>query len=351
MDFERYDVIDFVCDHSFQQYCLGQDEAACHFWAGWIAAHPEKGAAVAEAKALFALLSARQGNLQEQLRQLKLGLIGAEDFKKQIAGVPPVGAGQRKPLARAMRFAIPIGVAAVGALCFLTMRYWPEAGFPTPEFSEQLAPSETVGARKTITLPDGTVVLLADSSNIRTADGFGRTNRTVYLTGQAYFDVTHQADRPFTVLGTLTKTVVLGTAFTVREDVHAGIAEVTLLRGKVEVNPRKHPGQVATILPAQRYVYRQDRPANGKRDTILAAPREVAWAKQTFDFENDPLETIIEELSAWYGIQARFDDQDVKHYRYTGRFQGESIQQILESLQLSYPFHFRMKGNTLYISK
>jgi Fe2+-dicitrate sensor, membrane component len=348
MDFEQYEVADFVCDHGFQQYCLGQDDDVCRFWERWIEAHPEKSAVIAEAKSLFELLCAHQGNLDEQLRQFKLGLIRTEDFREQIAGLPATGGGRGKSLRRILRVAIPLGAAAAGALFILAMRYW--TGDPNqPEMPVQSGYDETVSTRKTITLPDGTVVILADSSQVLTDEGFNRTNRTVYLTGQAYFDVTSQAERPFTVLGKLTKTVVLGTAFTVKEDLHEGVAEVTLLRGKVKVNPHEHPDREATILPAQRYVYRMDKPIGSKGDTIITTPLEVAWAKQTFHFENDPLEAIVGELSNWYGIQVRFTDEDVKQYRYTGRFEGESIQDILESLQLSYPFGFRMEGDTLFI--
>lgn len=61
MNFQDYDVPDFVCDESFQRYCLDDSEDDIAFWKKWLNEHPEKKAAALEARGLIAMLSARQG--------------------------------------------------------------------------------------------------------------------------------------------------------------------------------------------------------------------------------------------------------------------------------------------------
>ncbi|HXO77664.1 MAG TPA: hypothetical protein VN824_20565, partial [Puia sp.] len=74
MDISSYSTEDFVCDESFRNYCNGSDPSACEFWKEWISRHPEKEPIVREARELISILNARQGNVLEQLDQLKDGI-------------------------------------------------------------------------------------------------------------------------------------------------------------------------------------------------------------------------------------------------------------------------------------
>ncbi len=65
---------DFVCDESFQRYCLGTDQSAIDHWESWIMEHPEASGEIAEARKIFSMLNGRQGNLREQARELKDGM-------------------------------------------------------------------------------------------------------------------------------------------------------------------------------------------------------------------------------------------------------------------------------------
>ena len=76
MDISSYTTEDLVCDESFRNYCSGSDRVAVQFWEAWIRDHPEKAGEVQEAQRLVSILNAGQGNVREQLEQLKDGKIG-----------------------------------------------------------------------------------------------------------------------------------------------------------------------------------------------------------------------------------------------------------------------------------
>ncbi|HEY1214151.1 MAG TPA: hypothetical protein VGE93_11020, partial [Bryobacteraceae bacterium] len=87
MEKSSYTTEELVCDESFRAYCNGSDPAAIAFWTAWVQARPEMEATVGEAKQLISILNAGQGNVKEQLQQLKDGITRFDRLKASI-GAP-----------------------------------------------------------------------------------------------------------------------------------------------------------------------------------------------------------------------------------------------------------------------
>lgn len=347
MNFQDYEAIDFACDESFQRYCLEEQEADMQFWENWITRHPEKSAAVAEARHMVIVLSAGQGNRLEQLKHLEDGIARYELLHQALLEetAPVITRHSR----RIWPYAAMIGGAlmlAAGLLFFLR---------------HQSGPAEKVAAikagndpRKTVVLPDGSAIVLRQNSAIQLAPGFNHSNRSLTLTGEAFFDVTQNARFPFIVHTAALDIKVLGTVFNVSAYTGSGQTTTALFKGKIEVTLAGKPAQKIVLAPNQKLTTNTTTPftvAPLDADPVNHKAREIAWVRNRLEIENEPLEQIAAKLEKWYGIRVVFADDTVKQYRYSGTFESETIIKALDALQLSYPFNFKMLNGEIIISK
>lgn len=343
MNFQEYEVIDFACDESFQRYCLEEHDKDVLFWEDWQRQHPEKAAMVAEARSIVKLLSAGQGNRLEQLRHLEDG-IARYDLLQQVVDEDTGHSGSRF---RTWKYA-----AAIGGILLL-------AGSGFFFYRHQQTPGKEVvinagkDPRKTVVLPDGSSMVLRENSTVELAPGFNRHNRQLTLTGEAFFDVTQNAQYPFMVHTAAVDIKVLGTVFNVSA-YQDRQTETALFKGKVEVTVAGHPEQKIVLQPNQKLITASTKPfavAPLDADPVNHKAKEIAWVRNRLEIENETLEAIAAKLEKWYGIRVEFADDTVKEYRYSGTFESETIIKALDALQLSYPFNFKMVDGAIIISK
>lgn len=342
MNFQDYDVPDFVCDESFQRYCLDDNDDDIAFWKKWLNEHPEKKAAALEARGLIAMLSARQGGRISQLKHLEDGIERYNFLQEAVTTT--TSRSRWKPLKYA---------AVLGGGLLLAGSVW--------LFSRQQPAKDALvvinagnGPRKTVVLPDGSSIVLRENSTVQLEPGFNNTNRTLSLSGEAFFDVSQHARHPFIVHTPAFDIKVLGTVFNV--SAYGGNQETTaaLFKGKVEITLTGQPGQRIILQPNQKLTTHAAAPFAVMpldADPVDHKAKEIAWVRSRLEIENEPLETIAGKLEKWYGIKVVFADDTVKQYRYSGTFESETILKALDALQLSYPFNYKMQNNQIVISK
>ncbi|MBC9932660.1 FecR family protein [Chitinophaga qingshengii] len=364
MNFQDYEAIDFACDESFQRYCREEQEADITFWTEWASLHPEKTAALQEARQLVALLSARQGGRMEQLKHLQDGLTQYELLQQTLDNDLPVmePARPRRVSRPVYRYAAMLGgVLLLAAGIYFFSRH--PSATPAPG---QMAAATIISAgdepRKSVVLPDGSSLVLRKNSRVELAEGFNRSNRDLTLTGEAFFDVTQNIQLPFMVHTSAFDIKVLGTVFNVSAYTGHPLMEAALFRGKVEITTPQDPARKIVLQPNQKLTVIA--PESGQiavnpalkvvpldADPVNHKAREIAWVRNRLEITNEPLSGIAGKLEKWYGIRITFGDEDVKQYRYSGTFESETVLKALDALQLSYPFNFKMVNDTIIISK
>jgi ferric-dicitrate binding protein FerR (iron transport regulator) len=354
MNISSYTTEDLVCDESFRNYCNGSDPAACQFWKEWISRHPEKEPLIREARDLVSILNARQGNVLEQLDQLKDGIARYELLRSSLAGPQ-----ERRRSHTIWKYTA--GIAASLLLAAAAYLLIPRSSAPRVEQPTAALIRSGKEPRKTVVLPDGSVVILHTNSTLQLAGGFGHTNREITLSGEALFDITSNESHPFIVHTAAVNVEVLGTLFNVNAYPGNAFTETSLFRGKVAVSLKDHPDKKLILTPSQKWVVSntigttnspvEDRKVPLSVDPVNHKAREIAWVRSRIKIEDEPLETIAGKLQSWYGIPIVFTDNDVKGYRYSGTFESETVVKALEALQLSYPFNFRVEKDTIIIGK
>jgi len=203
-----------------------------------------------------------------------------------------------------------------------------------------------------LVLPDGTQVTLNSESNIKYPITFDGKTREVYLDGEAYFDVKHDARRPFIVHTSKFNIRVLGTAFNVKSYADDAVKEATLIRGSISVTFPNKSNTAVMLKPTDKLVM-QNNQYQLTKQTYYNQPGgdivETAWLNNKLSFKNQPFSQLANTLSRRYGTEIKFDNDNLKNFTFTGEFDKEDLNQVLLSLQIVKPFHYRTVGNSLVI--
>lgn len=259
------------------------------------------------------------------------------------------------------------GIAATVAILIATYTFWPA----TPR--KQAFRNEVVtktGSKTTVVLPDGTSVILNACSRLQyDATRFLNGEREVSLTGEAYFDVKHDPAHPFIIQSGKVNIRVLGTIFNVKAYAEDATVETTLLSGKVEVDfPDNTTGSRKTVQlqPEQKLIIglitNKQTPVTQQRNFSITPVKTVttsttlekpatAWVNDRFDFDNVTFEELSHDLERWFNVTLRFKNDKYKNEVFTGAFRKQSIEDVLQALQLMSGFHYEVnvKENVIYI--
>lgn len=141
-----------------------------------------------------------------------------------------------------------------------------------------------------VTLDDGTFIQLAPGASLDVLDGFNQSNRPVHLHGKAYFKVAKDPSKPFQITGVHTTTTVLGTAFDLETTNQS--EWVYLEEGKVSFAAN---GSEVILQPGEGADF------NGRTVALRGSgPFANGWRTGSFQFDQTPVKTILEELAAYY---------------------------------------------------
>lgn len=221
------------------------------------------------------------------------------------------------------------------------------------------------GTRTRLVLPDSSVVWLNAGSKLRYSKPFGDQERTVNLTGEAFFDVA-RAGKPFVIFTAGVRISVLGTAFNVRSYAAENKVETSLVRGRLEVSLQQSPDKKYTLYPNEKLTL-NTAPAAAKSAEVNAevplavvsklryldsgTVAETSWVQNKLLFDDESFEDVARKIELWYGVNIRFETEDLKAERLTGVFERETVWQALEALQVSTPFEFSQKNNDIILTR
>lgn len=246
--------------------------------------------------------------------------------------VLPLSRPERNPWLRASRL-VPLAAAAALVVA-VALQVDPGDSAPGTVATVPGGLLQTgIGEQRTVDLPDGSRVHLGADSRLRLGDGFGESTREVFLEGQAFIRVTHDASRPFVVNAGGTRTVDLGTAFEVRaypsEDVRVVVSE-----GSVEVRRDDPSADPVAVLQAGDFARLSGTSADVRRQQDVG--RLLGWTRGELSFDDAPLSEIALELQRWYDVECRIDDRAIQDLHFSVNLRiGESLDEILNLVELA----------------
>ena len=194
---------------------------------------------------------------------------------------------------------------------------------------------------RVIFLPDGSTVILSAGSKLNYPSSFdGLEKREVFLDGQAFFDIKHNASRPFIVYTGKLKTEVLGTAFDIKAIPGEADITVTVTRGKVKIMDQDKV--LGVITPNQQITYSKEKVSAVTKTINIDSL--LNWKEQDLRCDNLTVAEAAELLEGRYHVKIIISDQSITSQRFTTIFsKSDSFEQVLKSIcvfnGLSYEYN------------
>lgn len=204
------------------------------------------------------------------------------------------------------------------------------------------------GGEYKVRLADGTLVYLNSATRMKYPVKFDEKERKVYLSGEAYFEVAKDPERPFFVEMEGVEVRVYGTSFNVNTH-QKGNIQTVLVKGSIGVKVLSS-GMESMIRPGQMAEFKQGNTKVDVKDVNVAVYTD--WKDGIFRFENQRLEDILTVLSNWYDVDVFYQTASVKELHFSGymeRYKDVSV--ILEAITLSTGVTFSIQGKTIVVSK
>lgn len=207
------------------------------------------------------------------------------------------------------------------------------------------------GGQYQLELADGSKAWLNSGSSITYPTAFLGDQRRVQVTGEVYFQVSHNASKPFIVHvpsegGKPARGMeieVLGTEFNVNAYPDEEAIKTTLLKGSVKV---RASGRSVTIKPGQQTVF-------NRRDQLSVAQNVnteeiTAWRKGEFEFEDEPIENIMRQVARWYDVTVKYEGKTSVHFNASIK-RNVPVSKLLHYLELTNRVHFTITGKTIIV--
>lgn len=199
------------------------------------------------------------------------------------------------------------------------------------------------GGQYQLVLPDGTKVWLNAASSLRFPTSFSGPERRVDVAGEAYFEVAHDAAKPFRVHAQESMIEVLGTHFNVAAHADEENVTTTLLEGSVKVSAGK---RALTIKPGQQALIKPN------NDPVLAINADVdevmGWKEGLFEFKDEPIESIMREVARWYDAEVTYEGKIAYHFTASVE-RAVPVSKLLHFLELTNRVHFTIRNKTIIV--
>jgi transmembrane sensor len=222
------------------------------------------------------------------------------------------------------------------------------------------------GSKSNVVLPDRTTVKLNAGSHLTYDKDYGNKNREVNLSGEAYFDVVKNKEKPFIIHTKKIDIKVLGTTFNVKS--YPGEStETSLVKGSIEVTFKSNPTRKIVLKPNEKLIVSDKKESSNFARTPSPEPNvaishlnyarkdstiiETAWVQNKLVFKAETFKDLAQELERWYNVSIQFSDAETENLQFTGTFENETIQQALNALQLSGSFYYSITDGKIIISK
>jgi Fe2+-dicitrate sensor, membrane component len=226
-------------------------------------------------------------------------------------------------------------VAAVLLLPVITLLVYTR--FFQPNFVADIEVVSPAASRTFFQLSDGTKVWLNHDSKLTYPHEFSGDFRKIELTGEGYFEVAHNPQKPFIVEANGMIVKAVGTSFNVKAYPDGSDFETTLETGKVLVQKKEDSSEskVCSMVPGQHLsVNLESSQYTLKSETSF---KYVAWKEGKMVFDNDRLDVVAEQLSRWYNVKIILKDTKISSLTYKATFVDESLSQILEMMEVVMP--------------
>jgi len=202
------------------------------------------------------------------------------------------------------------------------------------------------GEQYQVVLPDGTHVWLNAASSIKYPVAFGNGERMVELTGEAYFEVVHNAAHPFKVKTARQIVEDIGTHFNINAYDDEPAIKTTLIEGAVKVSSMMS-SKILFIKPGQQSQLNEQ----GLSVASVDVDEVLAWKNGNFDFDDESLESTMRKIAKWYDVQIVYAQKPAGVSFFGEISRSKNLSAVLSALSITGKVHFRMDAKKIIVSQ
>ncbi|MFP5040675.1 FecR family protein [Parasediminibacterium sp. JCM 36343] len=339
-----YTLEDFIWDDDFRQWVLAPDYQSITFWEGWLKKYPERKLIINQAREVLLQLRLEETQLSEKQKQRMVSnvLTAIAVPVLNVVASPRQQAYNKKTIGTYIKYVFGIAAAlliGVAAVWMVTKDTNTQDLYTYSSLVKKSANSlsETINVSAVplvFRLDDGSKVTLEKGAKISYAPAMGSlAKREVYLSGEAFFEVTKNPLKPFVVYSNGLVTKVLGTSFRIKADEGAKDVTVEVHTGKVWISKMKVTTDVkgpeingVVLVPNQQVVF--DKQVENLQVSVVANPQPVNAADreaQAMEFKDETVSKVLFKLSKFYGIDIVYDTTVLNKYPITTSFTDETL--------------------------
>ena len=285
-----------------------------------------------------------------------------EKFRNERMALPDINAPERAKRSRIKNYA-PSGsgkgrkwyqrktfyMAAAAVLLVAAMVGLFQYSFFTNEITYQEVLTEK-GEKTSVKLSDGSLVMLNAESSIRIPSNYGSESRTLYLSGEGFFEVEHNAGKPFRVHSGDVLTEDLGTKFNIRAYADEADIEVVVAEGEVALSSSKSPRTDVVNLQANELGTASKTGAvDVKRISDLSS--YIGWTQRRLVFDDTPFRQVITKLERWYGVKFIVTDPTLWDQQLTAEFEKQPLSNVLKLMTRTMNMEAEVKEDTVIFSQ
>lgn len=336
MKYCDYKVVDFVKDDFFVAWVKHPNEESSAFWEKYIVANPDKRKIILDARSF--ILSISYDDVEPLTSDEYL-----ETFENIIKGTGRNGFKWKKIIMPAAAV-----VALIAAFTMLFYQFNLTEPLPPKEKRVIVTKENPRGQKSTSILLDGTKVHLNAESELIIDSLFGLSERKVYLTGEAYFDVSDDQSKPFIILTDELKTTVLGTSFNIRSYDSEEHTKIVVVSGKVKVSHLS--ANSFQLKPYDLLKYKKE---NGKFQTekVNDLASHIAWKDGVLTFDNNTFDEVKEKIERWYDVKIKIDTDHKMEGSYSASYDNKSLIKVLDGWSYASGFSYeKSKDNIIIIT-
>jgi transmembrane sensor len=200
------------------------------------------------------------------------------------------------------------------------------------------------GQKSIVELTDGTKVYLNSNTRMSYPNKFSGAQREVSLEGEAFFEVAHDASKPFVVKTAVSTTQVLGTSFNVSAEENKNTA-ITLITGNVNVETTQNK---TNLTPGEQAII--DIQSKNLRTQSVDVEEIIAWKDNILVFKQTSLHEAAEKLEKWYDVDIEIPSSRLQKCAINGTYKNESLDNVLNSFQFLLGVQIRQTGKKITIT-
>lgn len=347
---------DFLADESFRNWVLlGANHQE---WETWLQEHPAQAKWAEQARLWLLAMKIPPLNLSPESSQAAL-----ETTWQKIADTEnKTNGGIRRFFGFRVAAALLVLILALGWL--YRQKLSPKPQPITYETLVQKSPeglieqTNNTNKAQLLTLSDGSSILLSPNSKLSYPKSFGLKERKVYLSGEAFFEVSKNPEKPFLVMANEVQTKVLGTSFRIKAYSYQSNVEVLVHTGKVNVSSSQAKNRKAAevlLLPNQSVRFLRQELAFQKiieSTQVPSAPAAIPVIEQlNFEFTDTPVADILSTLEKAYQVEIDYPAELLKGCYLNTSLSDQPLPEKLKILcaSLSADTRYEMNGNKITI--